>query len=73
MALTHSDIFCDLRSCLGAKFSQVEGVTALSMIMQRYRVSLPPDPDIKKLLQQKTLLTLQPANPFNLLLQKRDD
>jgi len=60
------------RSCLGAKFAQVEGTIALAMLARAYHIALPPDCDDRKFLFEKmTLLTAQPKNVVNLILTKR--
>jgi len=60
------------RSCLGAKFAQVEGTIALAMLARAYHIALPPDCNDRKFLFEKmALLTAQPKNVVNLILTKR--
>jgi cytochrome P450 len=59
------------RSCLGKKFSQVEFVAALAMLVQRYEVGLAKGVDPTTVLDSTHLLTLKPKVAVKLEFRKR--
>jgi len=60
------------RSCIGMKFAQVEMTLALAMIAQNYILYYSqPNPDLEKILDSTTILTLKPKKPIRLLAKKR--
>eukprot|EP00158_Paraphelidium_tribonemae_P007389 Partr_v1_DN28228_c2_g1_i2_m75690 putative cytochrome P450 len=59
------------RSCIGRRFSMVESVCMLAMIIQKYRIDLAEPKDRDHLLDSKPVLTLTPVKAVNLKISKR--
>lgn len=55
------------RLCLGHKFAMIESVLAISMIAQRYDLTLLPGQDIRP----EPIITLRPSNPVLFKIRKR--
>eukprot|EP01027_Heterolobosea_sp_BB2_P010572 GEZU01015503.1.p1 GENE.GEZU01015503.1~~GEZU01015503.1.p1 ORF type:complete len:527 (-),score=124.49 GEZU01015503.1:55-1635(-) len=59
------------RSCIGMKFSQVESVLILAMVVKNYTIHVPDGVDVKEMMKAYTVITLQPVNPLHLVLKRR--
>ena len=60
-----------VRSCLGKRFAQVEGVCALAVIAQKYEIRLARESDRDKILESSDVLTLTPLHPVELKMIRR--
>jgi cytochrome P450 len=59
------------RSCLGKRFSEIEFITILSMISQKYIVAVPPGVTTETLLECEFKVTLSNKIPVELILVER--
>jgi cytochrome P450 len=59
------------RNCIGMYFAQVEATLALSMIINRYSVEVPPGVSEEQLMKCSYQVTLRPANGMKVILRRR--
>ncbi|KAJ3301280.1 hypothetical protein HDV03_001074 [Kappamyces sp. JEL0829] len=59
------------RSCLGKRFAEVEFMTAIVSIIQKYEVQVPPGVSAEDLLEGKDIITFKTKNPVQLIVKKR--
>ncbi|KAL2919019.1 hypothetical protein HK105_201289 [Polyrhizophydium stewartii] len=59
------------RSCLGKRFSQIEFITALAMIVQNYSVHLPDGASPEQMLDTQMRITVQTAEHVKLVFRRR--
>ncbi|KAJ3289946.1 hypothetical protein HDU79_003657 [Rhizoclosmatium sp. JEL0117] len=59
------------RACVGKKFSQVEFVVVLTMVIMRYRVGVPEGVSRECLLESASLFTLKPKHNVKLVFSRR--
>ncbi|KAK6098222.1 hypothetical protein MT418_002270 [Batrachochytrium dendrobatidis] len=60
-----------MRSCLGKRFAQVEFITGLAMMMQKYSVHLPDGAQIEEVIESQNRVTLQPKRDMYLVFKPR--
>jgi len=59
------------RSCIGRRFSEVEFMTILTLIIQKYSIHLSSKMNPQTVLLSTRTITLRPANPIELVFRKR--
>ena len=60
-----------VRSCIGKRFAQIEGICILASLIQKYQVSLAPDVNRDKILESRVLITTTPIHPVKLIVKRR--
>jgi len=59
------------RNCIGMYFAQVEDVIALSMIINKYSIEVPPGVTEEHLMKCEPVITLRPMNGIKLIFRRR--